>query len=489
MRENGRDIDCPRRRGASVRSALALAAVVVSVAVVATDQRLERPSAAANSAPASDSTMSALRVSADGRRLVDANGTPFFWLGDTGWLISQKTTREEAELYLQTRASQGFTVIQAALVMGEEFLAGTLGPNAYGDQPFRAGNPASPLITPGSDPARSDEYDFWDHVDYIVARARAHGLRLGLVPLFIGYAGPGYRYLTPDRSAAYGEFLGRRYGSEPHVFWILGGDHTPQEEMHRSVWDEMARGLTVGAAAVEDYSRTLIGYHINGQLSSSRWFHDAPWLDFNMVQVWGDEPAIYQAVASDYRLTPVKPTGLGEGSYEDSPQYPTRPIDPLKVRQQAYWSYFAGGYHTYGNTNTWSFGSFKETTTQDWRQALHSPGAESMSVLARIFASLEWWRLVPDFSAAVDRGNEPSSVTMRSAEGDILLTYISGAGRVTVRRDAVQQTGHAAWIDPRTGARIPIGEVPMGATVTLSTPEHWTDALLLVTVDHVVVSQ
>ncbi|MHB8898265.1 MAG: apiosidase-like domain-containing protein [Thermoguttaceae bacterium] len=57
-------------------------------------------------------------MSQNGRHLVDAEGQPFFWLGDTAWLLFQMTTREDAELYLKTRASQGFTVIQAAIVMG-----------------------------------------------------------------------------------------------------------------------------------------------------------------------------------------------------------------------------------------------------------------------------------------------------------------------------------------------------------------------------------
>ena len=69
-------------------------------------------------------------MSENGRYLVHADGKPFFWLGDTAWLLSQMTTREDADLYLKTRAQQGFTVIQAAVVMGEERVGGTLRPNA-----------------------------------------------------------------------------------------------------------------------------------------------------------------------------------------------------------------------------------------------------------------------------------------------------------------------------------------------------------------------
>src|SRR5688572_5517744 len=72
-----------------------------------------------------------LRVATDGRSFTDASGKPFLWLGDTAWMLFHATDRAEAELYLDTRARQGFTVIQAALVMGPEDVCGTFVPNRY----------------------------------------------------------------------------------------------------------------------------------------------------------------------------------------------------------------------------------------------------------------------------------------------------------------------------------------------------------------------
>ena len=198
----------------------------------------------------------ALRVSEDGRYLVRDRATPFFWLGDTAWLLFQMTTRDDAELYLRTRAEQGFTVIQAAVVMGEERVGGTLRPNRYGDLAFRDGDPARPAVTDGSSPDDAAEYDYWDHADYLVGRARAHGLTLALLPLFVGHGGDGFKHLTPENAEAYGLFLGRRYGARPHVLWVLGGDNTPDTEAKRAVWARLARGLTIGAAGAEDYGRT-----------------------------------------------------------------------------------------------------------------------------------------------------------------------------------------------------------------------------------------
>ena len=59
-----------------------------------------------------------LRVSPNGRYFVDQNGKPFFYLGDTCWLLFQRPNREELDEYLKDRAAKGFTVIQAYVLRG-----------------------------------------------------------------------------------------------------------------------------------------------------------------------------------------------------------------------------------------------------------------------------------------------------------------------------------------------------------------------------------
>ncbi|MEJ2238994.1 MAG: DUF4038 domain-containing protein, partial [Gemmatimonadales bacterium] len=57
-----------------------------------------------------------LQVSDNGRYLVTEAGNPFFYLGDTAWELFHRLNREEADLYLEQRAAQGFTVIQAVVL-------------------------------------------------------------------------------------------------------------------------------------------------------------------------------------------------------------------------------------------------------------------------------------------------------------------------------------------------------------------------------------
>ena len=54
-----------------------------------------------------------LKVSENKRFLIQENGKPFFYLGDTAWELFHRLNREEADKYLEDRAKKGFTVIQA----------------------------------------------------------------------------------------------------------------------------------------------------------------------------------------------------------------------------------------------------------------------------------------------------------------------------------------------------------------------------------------
>src|SRR5690554_3799519 len=80
-----------------------------------------------------------LRVSDNNRFLTDADGEPFFWLGDTAWELFHRLDREEADMYLSNRADLGYTVIQA-VVLAE--LDGLTDPNPYGEVPLFDLDPA-----------------------------------------------------------------------------------------------------------------------------------------------------------------------------------------------------------------------------------------------------------------------------------------------------------------------------------------------------------
>src|SRR3546814_15646176 len=71
--------------------------------------------AAAQPALAEPAAPPPLSIAADHRHL-EAGGEPWFWLGDTAWLLLSRLDREETEHYLTVREAQGFNVIQVMLL-------------------------------------------------------------------------------------------------------------------------------------------------------------------------------------------------------------------------------------------------------------------------------------------------------------------------------------------------------------------------------------
>ncbi len=274
-----------------------------------------------------------LRVSENRRFLVHDDGRPFFYLGDTAWAVIQRLDRDETDEYLCDRAAKGFTVIQTVIVSEFE---GLTAPNPAGEVPFIDG-----------DPTRPNEAFFRD-VDYLVERAGALGMYVGLLPTWGDKVGPvgwgtGPEVFTPANAEVYGEWLGRRYRDAP-IIWIVGGDRDPIEARHFATWRALATGLDRG-----DGGRHLLTFHPQGRASSSRSFHGDEWLDFNMNQTGHQLQGLagYRQIEHDYCLAPTRPTLDGEPCYEDHPVVGGEGyFSDIEPRRAAYWALFAGAWAT-----------------------------------------------------------------------------------------------------------------------------------------------
>ena len=241
--------------------------------------------------PAQDS-LPRLKVAQDGHYLMTENGRPFFWLGDTGWLLLSRLTTEQAGQYLDNRASKGFNMIQVMLVHG---LKDT---DVYGDSALIHRNLATPAAR------------YWDHLDTIIDMAGKKGIYLALVPVWGGVV-KGAK-TTPDQAKAYAGFLAGRYKNKPNIVWMNGGDIKGSD--YKDVW------ITIGATLKAQDPGHLITFHPRGRASSSFWFEDQPWLDFNSVQsghrsyaqdTSKDDPRYgednWRYIRADYGKTPARP--------------------------------------------------------------------------------------------------------------------------------------------------------------------------------------
>jgi len=408
-----------------------------------------------------------IRVSADGRHFTGGDGRPFFWLGDTAWPLFAQYTKAQAEAYLANRGDKGFTVIQGVLAwgLGSGFEGKTPLANANGDKPWLDDDASTP----------NDAY--FRHVDALVEFANQHGLVLAMLPTW-GYYVSDVPAIDAARARAYGRWLGARYRSAPNVVWVNGGDRVPTG--FEDVYRELARGLREG-----DGGAHLITYHPCGWRSSSQFFHKEDWLDFDMIETWTEWAKIHPAVMADALLTPRKPVVLGEGAYEDGPEYPQGPITPLVVRRQAWWTVMAGGFHTYGQNQMWRM-------EPGWEKTFDTPGAAHVARMKEIVTSLPWWEMTPDQGLfATGIGSERTlNAALRSVRGDRALVYLSSQCTFTLHLDKIlTKSVRVTWISPTTGERRDAGTYltgnlngktfPEGRTQAFTVPGHWEDAVLL----------
>lgn len=398
-----------------------------------------------------------LVVAYNKRFLMTETGEPFFWLGDTGWLLFSRLNKQEAEHYLEVRRSQGFNVIQ---VMAIHNLPTE---NVFGNAPFLNNDPSQPLLV---DDEKREGY--WEHIDDIIEIAAAKGLYVAIVPVWGSVVKAGK--VNKEQAKAYGEFLGKRYGSLNNIIWLNGGDVEGDRKME--VWD--ALGESIKAEAPDQ----LMTFHPFGRTQSSTWFHDRDWLDFNMFQSGhrrygqtdkngkdGDHfgESNWRYVVSDYALDPIKPTIDGEPSYELIPHGLHDPSEPWwqpdDVRRYAYWAVFAGAFgHTYGHSSVMQMHNSKYPlgdygAKKYWDEAIFDLGGIQMQYLKSLICNYPFFERIPDQSVVIDPGEGYQRVLV--TRGKTYLLAYTYTGRSFSLKLGIIEGEHvkAIWYDPKTGKR------------------------------------
>lgn len=402
-----------------------------------------------------------LKVSENKRYLVHEDGTPFFYLGDTAWELFHRLNREEADQYLENRAAKGFSVIQAVALAELDGLNTT---NPYGHKPLINNDPTKPKVKAGPN------NDYWDHVDYIVNKAKSLGMYIGMLPTWGDKWnkkwGKGPVVFNFKNAEIYGKWLGNRYKDKP-IIWILGGDRPVESDEQSKIVRAMALGLRQG-----DGGCHLMTFHPTGGQTSSEWFHNDDWLDFNMHQTGHKDRGSWNSITEDYQRIPTKPVIDGEPLYEDHPIN----FDPMKfgfssdwhIRRLAYWHLFAGACgHTYGCHNIWQmFAPGRHPISwahRYWYESLDMWGASDMTHVRNLMLSRPFVTRIPDQSliaSDVGGGDGRLSAT-RDESGSYAFVYIPLGTPVKVNLDTLSgKTIKVWWYDPRHGTAVKVGTFP-----------------------------
>ena len=391
-----------------------------------------------------------IKVSDNKRYLVKADGTPFFWLGDTAWELFHRLNREQAAYYLKRRADQGYTVVQAVALA--EF-DGLHVPNPYGDLPLLFDDPNQPNEA------------YFKHVDYIIDKAAEHNITIAFLPTWGDKVmkaswGKGPEIFTPENARSYGQWLGNRYKDKKNIIWIIGGDRNPQNETHLAIWRAMAEGVIAGVGGKD---KALLSFHPQpNDLGAGEYFYNDNWLDFNMFQNGHcRDTRVFDKIQASYNRTPVKPVLDGEPIYEDHPVcFNANDLgisNAYDVRKFAYLDLFAGAFgHTYGCHDIWQFYSpYREAVNNPkiyWQEAMELPGANQMKYVRRLMESRPMLERVPDQSLIVEH-DLPAAERIQATRGnDYAFIYTAAGKSFTVNLGKISGTKlNATWFNPRNG--------------------------------------
>lgn len=380
---------------------------------------------------------------------------PFFWLGDTAWLLFEKLSMEEIKLYLKNRASLGYNVIQAVLLY---------------THPDREG------IEGGMPVYNKNAYEksYFDFVNQVISYSDTLGIYIALLPTWGSFF---KKKIVHEGNVEYfADFLTRTFAHHKNLIWVLGGD--VKGDVNFAAFDKLGKAIKMRD------NKHLMTFHPFGRTLSARWFNECEWLDFNMFQsghrrydqmnlkAWDDVIERYYGEdswryveenlnGSSYKC--VKPCLDGEPSYEGVVQglHDTRQPywEEKDVRRYAYWSVFAGACgFTYGNNAIMQFhdpakGAGAYGAREHWKEALHSPGGMQLQFLKKLLESVDYTngRAREDYlvSPQCERYHR---ISVFAGEDYIFVYDYSGDEFELSLKNYMNEKMSAYWMNPQIGA-------------------------------------
>lgn len=392
-----------------------------------------------------------VRVSPNHRYFVRADGTPFFWLGDTHWMMADHERldannspdadgRNQFTQLLEDRLGKKFTVYQ-------NYFAGHYR-HWWQDREYAC-----------IDPTRFREV-LDPMLDQLADRGFVIAQGIGLYKTSIE--------LPRESLVRLAEYVAARYGAHPLV-WFTG------QEVNLPAWKDkpLRTDLDAWRAAAERFAFTNgYGHPVSGHMFPTNpppavWGQE-PWHDWFAVQ--GGHTSSGIRTLENFRFywdyIPRKPFLETEAMYEAIKCGP-RVATPRDVRHAAWKSLLCGSYgYTYGAAAVWLFRWDHDDPTGKsynpdhcWYEGMRLPGSTQMTHLRTFFEQLEWWKLVPRFAdPAWCEFADPETTVLATEDNRLYVVYAYGRHQRqgTLHGLAAGEVYSAWWFDPRRGTRYPI---------------------------------
>ena len=403
-----------------------------------------------------------LKVSGNGRYLTYADGTPFFYLGDTHWeLVHERFSTSNApgvasqfKYTVDKRMRQGFTVFQSEPLWPER------------SEHTRDDEEATADLKDGFTSADLPGFANLDRkFKYIADQGLVHA------NADVCWAGDPAKF--PVFTEAYMTRLGRywsaRYGAYP-VIWTIAQEidknfYKAYDATTIGKWFAVGQGISDN----DPYHQPMMPHMENTDhtTAADSWWSSKPFHSGWAVQWQGDLSDMHVAKVF-WNASPTKPSVLYESPYD---HFWTDSRGALGAAYKAF-QYGMYGYG-YGANGTWNDVYSKPGEPGDygtayqmpehyfwWYDGANLPTGDQLTYFKAFYKSLEWWKLTPRFDDDAWGTFKDTSKSLLSSDGqdtDVVFFFGTGTSTGTLNHMGNDTTYAAQWFNPRDGKYQNIG--------------------------------
>lgn len=400
-----------------------------------------------------------LKCHESGRYFTYADGTPFFYLGDTHWLFTHERfstsnvsgIASQFKYTLDKRVTQGFTVYQTEAIQHPH--GGTH--TGLDEEPhcdFRDGLTSADL--PG-----------FQNMDRKFKYVADNGL-VNANSSICWVADPAdFSIYTDSYMYKLSRYWVARYGAYP-VLWTIA------QEIDKGFYGTfnsttISKWYSVGQAIWDNdaYKHPLSAHMENTEqtvASTSSW-GSKPYHGWWAVQVQLDISNFTPKAKDFWNYTPTKPSILYEAYYDEFA------TDTKGARSQGYVA-FQSGMYGYGANGVWNdlyavgdYGTafLMPDKYTNWHDGANLISGSQMTHLKNFYTNLQWWKLKPRFDDANWASFSNPAKSLLATDGQkTFVAYFFGSGNSTGTLKNLQNgfIYNAKWYDPRTGQYINIAD-------------------------------
>jgi hypothetical protein len=465
-------------------------------------------------AAATSTNIFPLTISADGRYLKQADGTPFLICGQSVWSLSVNLPIADLTSFLDTITGQGFNTVMSNVI--EHFYTVVKAPKERGGAlPFTqrmngtsyTGSPNGTGIASGThNQFAADAYTsistqapdptfinntYWTAIETVLNACLARNILIFIWPAYLGFhaqeegwlnemvvwdavtgaggfTGQSFADPTKTKMWNYGAWLAARWKNYPNIIWMAGGDYGSGTQTLNTAQRNAVTNFVQGMKSVAGQQSVLWSAHWERPcIADDNLITGVTW-DLNFCY---SDDSTAELCRRGYS-TAAKPSLLGEYNYENGLFGGSAPW-----RKFLWWGFLsgiAGGF--FGNEPLWRVDT-------DYATSLSTQGSNDAKRQFEFLKSKAWHRLKPSGLGGmgtlitVNGGTaSPQSTSYVAAactsEGDLLLAYVPPAhtGSITVDMTKMAATARARWFDPTNATFTNIGAFANTGTQAFTPP-------------------